>query len=82
MGHSARGTQCEGDKAQGRRSARETRCEGEIDEAHGRQGMRETRCNGERDKVRGRSLTAYSSHSVISLVLIEYKNVHTHNFAY
>ena len=41
MGHSTRGTQCEEDKAQGRCSARETRCEGEIDEVHGRQGVRE-----------------------------------------
>jgi len=62
---------------QGRHGARETRCEGEIDEAHGRQGVRETRRKG--DKARGRSLTACSSHTVISLVLIEYKNVHTHN---
>ena len=65
------------DEVQGGRGERrgETRCMG--DEVCGRQGARgarETRCKG--DEARGRSLTACSSHSVISLVLIEYKNTY------
>jgi hypothetical protein len=61
-----------GDEARGRRGVRATRREG--DEVRGRRGAREMR--QEVDEARGRSLTACSSHSVISVVLTEYKNAH------